>query len=66
MRPLFVAALLVVAASARAADVSVLDRFSSEPTVRDLQRAAARLAEVHPELVRSWLRRAGKAAIMPS
>ena len=34
--------------------------------MRELQRAAARLAEVHPELVRSWLRRAGKAALMPS
>ena len=53
-------------APARAADISVLERFAGEPTVRDLQRAAARLAEVHPELVRSWLRRAGKAAIMPS
>ena len=38
------------AAGARRADLSVLDRFAGEPTVRELQRAAARLAEVHPEL----------------
>lgn len=66
MRPAVFVTLLALGASAQAADVSVLDRFSNEPTVRDLQRAAACVAEVHPELVRSWLRRAGKAAIMPS
>jgi hypothetical protein len=34
--------------------------------VRQLQQAAARVAEVHPDRVRSWLRRAGKAALLPS
>jgi hypothetical protein len=58
--------LLLVAAPASATDLSVLGRFSSEPNVRALQRAAARLAEVHPERVRSWLRRAGKAALLPT
>jgi hypothetical protein len=66
VRALVVIALLVAAAPARAADLSVLERFASEPSVRDLERAAAHLAEVHPELVRSWMRRAGKAALMPS
>ena len=66
MRRLVFATLLALGGSAHAADLSVLDRFSNEPTVRDLQRAAAHVAEVHPELVRSWMRRAGKAAIMPS
>jgi hypothetical protein len=49
-----------------AGELSVLDRFRDEPTVRELQRAAARLADVHPEIVRSWMRRAGSAALMPS
>jgi hypothetical protein len=39
---------------------------AAEPSVRDLQRAAARAAEVHPERVRSWLRRVRLAAIAPS
>jgi hypothetical protein len=59
-------ALLLGAAPAVAGELSVLDRFRSEPSVRELQCAAARLAEVHPELVRSWLRRSGKAAILPT
>ena len=66
MRALIAATLLLAAMPASAADLSVLDRFSDEPSVRELQRAAARLAEVHPELVRSWLRRAGKAALLPT
>ncbi|HEX4462249.1 MAG TPA: hypothetical protein VIA18_29940 [Polyangia bacterium] len=50
----------------QAADLSVLDRFASEPSVRELQRAAARVAEVHPERVKSWLGRVRKAALMPT
>src|SRR6185312_11115178 len=60
-----VASLLLVASTARA-DLSILERFRHEPTVHDLQRAAARLAEVEPARVRSWLRRAGKAAMLPA
>lgn len=56
---------LLVAAAPAAADLSVLERFSDEPSVRELQRAAARLAEVQPERVRSWLSRANKAALLP-
>lgn len=54
------------AVPAMAAEPSLLDRFRDEPSVRELQHAASRLAEVSPERVRSWLRRAGKAALLPS
>src|SRR5687767_13437146 len=37
-----------------------------EPSVRELQRAAARTAEVQPERVRAWLRRVNAAALLPS
>ncbi len=66
MKAALLTAMLLVAAPATAADLSVLARFAGEPSVRELQRAAARLAEVRPELVRSWLRRAGKAALLPT
>ena len=58
--------LLLSALPASAAEPSVLDRVRDEPSVRELQHAAARLAEVSPERVRSWLRRAGKAALLPN
>jgi hypothetical protein len=57
---------LLVATSARATPAPEDDVFSPEPSVRDLQKAAARLAEVHPDRVRSWLHRAGVAALLPS
>jgi hypothetical protein len=66
VRALVATAIVASAAPAVAGELSVLDRFSNEPSVRELQRAAARVAEAHPELVRSWLRRAGKAAILPT
>ena len=44
----------------------LLAPFAGEPSVRELQRAAARHAEVHPELVRSWQRRIRTAAIAPN
>jgi hypothetical protein len=43
----------------------VLDKYKVEPTVRDVQEAAARYAEVHPELIQSWRSRARKAAAAP-
>jgi hypothetical protein len=49
-----------VAVSARAAP------DHREPTVRELQRAAARRAEVEPERVRSWLARVRRAALLPA
>ncbi len=42
-----------------------LQAFAREPSVAVLQRAAARLAELHPARVRSWLSRVRKAAILP-
>lgn len=67
MKPLVcVAAVLLAVGPASAGELSVLERFRGEPSVRELQCAAAHLAEVHPELVRSWLRRAGSAALMPT
>lgn len=67
MRSALCAAILSLAAiPAVGAEPSVLDRFRDEPSVRELQLAAARLAEVSPDRVRSWLRRAGKAALLPS
>jgi hypothetical protein len=60
------AVTLLAASSAWAADASVLERFAGEPSVRELQRAAARLAELHPERVQSWLHRVGKAGLLPT
>jgi hypothetical protein len=57
---------LLVPLPALGADLSVLDRFAGEPSVRELQRAAARLADAEPERVRSWLRRANRAALLPT
>ncbi len=66
MRAAVLTCALVVAAPAVAGELSVLDRFRDEPSVRELQRAAARLAELRPELVRSWMARAGRAALLPT
>jgi hypothetical protein len=44
----------------------LLARFDDEPAVRELQRAAARLAETHPERVQSWLRRVRASALLPT
>jgi hypothetical protein len=43
----------------------VLAKFDQEPTVREVQEAAGRYAEVHPDLIRSWRSRARKAAAAP-
>lgn len=59
-------ALCLLGGPALAADPSLLRRFDHEPSVRALQRAAARYAEVQPERVRSWLRRVNAAAILPT
>ncbi len=44
---------------------AILQRFASEPSVRAVQVAAARYAEVHPELIASWRTRARLAALGP-
>jgi hypothetical protein len=61
------ALLLMIASHTAAAQTpaETLRRFSGEPSVAALQRAAARLASVEPERVRSWLRRARVAAALP-
>lgn len=60
------AVLLFAAAPALAAPgPAVLARFAREPSVSALQQAAARLAEVEPERVDSWLRRVRPAALLP-
>jgi hypothetical protein len=41
-------------------------RFRHEPSVGALQLAAARLAEVQPERVRSWMKRVRLAAALPA
>jgi outer membrane protein TolC len=66
MRAPVVASLVALSAPALAADLSVLDRFAGEPSVRELQCAAMQMAEVHPERARSWLHRAGTAAVLPT
>jgi hypothetical protein len=57
---------MLIAAPAAAADLSVLQRFRNEPSVGDMQRAASTIAAVQPERVRSWLRRANAAALLPT
>ncbi len=69
MRPLSVVCLGVALLStiARAdGPADLLNHFNGEPGVRALQDAAARLAAVEPERVRSWQRRARVAAILPT
>jgi hypothetical protein len=58
--------LSLPAAPAFAEGLEVLARFRHEPPVAQLQRAAAHLAEVQPERVRSWLRHVRAAAVLPA
>ena len=48
------------------AEPDPLARFAGEPKVGELQRAAARVAEVDPARVRSWLKRVNRAAALPA
>ncbi|MFM2152801.1 MAG: hypothetical protein RL199_1236 [Pseudomonadota bacterium] len=43
----------------------ILAKYEREPTVRDVQEAAGRYAEVHPEIITSWRSRARRAAMAP-
>ncbi len=66
MSRLVTLALLLCALPAAARSESeILASFRHEPTVRELQRKAARLAEVQPERVRTWLKRVNAAALLP-
>jgi hypothetical protein len=57
---------LLATTPAWAAPPPVLAQLAGEPAVRDLQQAAARLAETDPERVQSWLRRIRASAVLPT
>ena len=64
------AAMLVSAPSASAQDLAkqaktVLAGFDSEPSVREVQNAAARYARVNPSAYESWLTAANFAYLLP-
>lgn len=48
-----------------AAVKKLLSRYKEEPSVRGVQEAAMRYAEVHPELIQSWRTRSRLAALGP-
>lgn len=43
----------------------LLERYKNEPSVREVHEAAARYAEVHPELIQSWRIRSRLSALGP-
>lgn len=53
-------------ASTTAGLEEVLGRFRHEPTVLEIQQAAVRYAEVHPEKIESWRSAAAKKAWFPT
>ncbi len=44
----------------------ILDRFSHEPTILDIQQAAIRYAEVHPDKIKAWREAAMRKAWLPT
>lgn len=44
----------------------VLRRFDGEPTIAEIQRAAIRYAEVHPEKIERWRKAAARRALLPT
>ncbi len=44
----------------------LLSNFTHEPTIRDVQEATIRYAEVHPEKIARWRRQAALKALLPS
>jgi len=42
-----------------------LEKFNNEPSIGDVQRAAIRYAEVHPEKIERWRRLAAKKGLLP-
>jgi hypothetical protein len=56
----------LAAVSAPMTAQEVLKRFESEPSVRDIQQAAIRYAEVHPEKIEAWRKAAAKKALFPT
>jgi len=51
----------------RQADVSkdIFNMFNGEPTITDVQRAAIKYAEVHPDKIKTWRRQARAKAFLP-
>jgi len=45
--------------------INTLDYFDDEPTIKEVQEAAVRYAEVHPDKIANWRRRAGMSAVLP-
>ncbi len=45
---------------------AILKQFDHEPTVRAIQQAAIRYAEVHPEKIEAWRKSAAKKALLPT
>jgi hypothetical protein len=43
----------------------IKEKFKNEPSVTDVQRAAIKYAEVHPEKIESWRKSAAKKALFP-
>ncbi len=44
----------------------ILDDFAHEPTIAQVQQAAIRYAEVHPDKIRRWRRQAALKALLPT
>lgn len=49
----------------RAQAAAVLDQFSGEPSVLEVQRVAARYAHMHPEAYENWMAAASWAHLLP-
>lgn len=45
--------------------LNLLDYFDDEPTINNVQEAAVRYAEVHPDKIANWRRRANISAVLP-
>ena len=44
----------------------ILKRFETEPTISDVQEAAIKYAEVHPDKIKAWRESANKKALLPN
>jgi len=44
----------------------ILKNFENEPTINDVQEAAIKYAEVHPDKIKEWRNSADKKALLPS
>jgi ligand-binding sensor domain-containing protein len=46
-------------------DDDILGRFNNEPTIKEVQKAAIEYAEVHPDKIKNWRKRAKIKAFLP-